>query len=640
MSVAHPRTPLETVIDALAARGKRPRGNDHGWTALCPAHDDSTPSLSIGVGAGDRVLMYCHAGCDTNNILAALDLTTTDLFDGPRTNGNSDITATYDYVDEQGTLLFQVVRKPGKQFRQRRPDGNGGWLWKLGDTRRVLYRLPAVLAAVQAHQTVYVVEGEKDADRLTTEGVCATCNPHGAGKWRPSYNATLEGADVVIIADRDEPGRDHVRDIAQQLTGIAATIRTLEPIIGKDISDHLAGAQTLDDLVELDSGEPDSPFLNWHELFTEEGSDDEWLYEDVFALGRGHAVYAMHKQGKSLFLLYCAAHLATTRTDIDVVYVDYEMTRSDIRERLEDMGYGTDSDLTRLHYALLPSIPPLDTAEGMAALLDLVERVQRPNCHLFVVIDTTARAAQGEENSADTYRDFYRWTGSALKRRGITWVRLDHAGKDPTKGQRGSSSKGDDVDVVWRLQQADNGIVLHRDAARMSWVNEKVTFTIRTDPLRYERADFLWPAGTTGLAATLDRLDVPLGASKRQARQMLTEADEKAGSELLLKALRWRREQVEKWSTPDLDHPTDHHLDHQLDQPSNNPVTRVDHPLDHPGPPAAVVDQVSVPIGTDQVDWAIRYCSCGQIATDISGLCPGCIANPGTLPPIDPNDRF
>jgi len=638
MSVALPRTPLETVIDALAARGRKPRSNGTGWNAQCPAHDDNNPSLSVTQG-DQGVVFYCHAGCDPAAIVAALGLNMRDLFDTPISNGSGDITATYDYVDEQGTLLFQVVRKPGKQFLQRRPDGDGSWIWKLGDTRRVLYRLPEVIAAVTNGDTVFVVEGEKDADRLTAEGFVATCNPHGAGKWRSDYNTTLKGANVVIVADRDNPGRTHASEVATQLDGIAASIKLVEPAVGKDISDHLAAGKTVDELVSPGTGDDDSPYLDWHELFSDDTPDDEWLFEDVFALGRGHAIYAMHKQGKSLFALWCCAHLATTHTDIDVVYLDYEMTRADIRERLEDMGYGIHSDLTRLHYALLPTLPPLDTGEGIAGLIELIDQVQRPDCHTFVVIDTTARAAQGEENSADTYRNFYRWTGTTLKRRGITWARLDHAGKDPAKGQRGSSGKGDDVDVIWKLQQADNGVILYRDAARMSWVNEKVTFTMRPDPLRYERSDFLWPAGTSELAQVLDDLDVPLGASRRAARQILDNTGQTAGNKVLGKALQWRQQRVETLDGPPVDHPTSPQMDHPVDQPSNNAVTRVDHPVDQRGPVAAAGLDRSTTLGVDQVQAGPPITSppinrpchkCGQHATDISGLCPGCIANSGT----------
>jgi 5S rRNA maturation endonuclease (ribonuclease M5) len=593
-----------TAYDTVTARlTERTGATGRNGTWPCPAHDDSTPSLSVSPGNDGKVLVYCHAGCRLEDILTALNLDATDLFDTPRSNG-SDITTTYDYVDEQGTLLFQVVRFAGKQFRQRRPDGNGEWIWKLGDTRRVLYRLPQVVEAVAAGNTVYVVEGEKDADRLAVVGYTATCNPHGAGKWRSTYNASLTGADVVVIADRDKPGREHARDIARHLDGIAATIRVTEPVTGKDISDHLAAGRGIEDLVELDSSDSDDhPFLDWHQLFTDEITDDEWLYEGVFALGRGHAVYAQKKEGKSLFVLWCCAELATTRTDVDIVYLDYEMTRADVRERMEEMGYGAETDLSRFHYDLLPSLPPLDTGEGMAALLELVDRVQRPGCHLFVVIDTTSRAVEGDENSNDTIRNFYRWTGAALKKREITWARLDHAGKDPTKGQRGGSAKGDDVDVIWRLQRADAGITLHRDAARMSWVDEKLTFAIRTDPLRYERTGFLWPAGTKELAATLDRLGVPVDAGRPKAREALKANEITATNNVLAAAIRYRkRDPLTLLSTPDssTDSSRDQSTDSSADTSNKPAVTRADSSTDSDGQPTAVRGPVSVSLDTDR----------------------------------------
>ena len=62
-------------------------------------------------------------------------------------------------MDERGALLFEVVRFAGKSFRQHRPDGAGGWIWKVGDVRRVLYRLPEVVKAAKSGGTVYLSEG-------------------------------------------------------------------------------------------------------------------------------------------------------------------------------------------------------------------------------------------------------------------------------------------------------------------------------------------------------------------------------------------------------------------------------------------------------------------------------------------------
>ena len=95
-----------------------------------------------------------------------------------------EIIATYPYTDEAGELLFQVIRYAPKDFRQCRPNGQGGWIWKLDDVRRVLYRLPELIEAVSNEQSIFIAEGEKAVDALVKLGVPATCSPHGAGKWR------------------------------------------------------------------------------------------------------------------------------------------------------------------------------------------------------------------------------------------------------------------------------------------------------------------------------------------------------------------------------------------------------------------------------------------------------------------------
>jgi hypothetical protein len=153
--------------------------------------------------------------------------------------------AVYDYVDEQGVLLFQVCRFPGKRFRQRRPDGAGSWVWDLNGRRRVLYRVPEVVAAIRSGRLVHVVEGEKDADAVVAAGGVATCNPMGAGKWRPEYSDALVGANVRIVVDKDEPGREHARQVAESLRGKPASVDVVEPAAGKDAFEHLAAGHGL-----------------------------------------------------------------------------------------------------------------------------------------------------------------------------------------------------------------------------------------------------------------------------------------------------------------------------------------------------------------------------------------------------------
>ena len=164
------------------------------------------------------------------------------------------IVAEYDYTDEDGILLSQVVRYEPKDFRQRRPDGNGGWIWKCDDVRLVPYRLPALLEAVASDHTVFVVEGEKDADNLTALGLTATTNAGGDKAWPESFAQYFRGASVIVIPDNDDAGREHVAAVAANLAPVARLIRILElPGLPpkKDVSDWLEAGGTVDGLYDL-----------------------------------------------------------------------------------------------------------------------------------------------------------------------------------------------------------------------------------------------------------------------------------------------------------------------------------------------------------------------------------------------------
>jgi hypothetical protein len=117
----------------------------------------------------------------------------------PTTRSKINIVATYDYCDVDGALLYQVLRLEPKDFRQRRPDCNGGWIWKLED-RRVLYRLPELLKYPDA--TIFITEGEKDADNIAALNLCATTV--ATGKWTNDCVAALAGRDVIILEDNDD----------------------------------------------------------------------------------------------------------------------------------------------------------------------------------------------------------------------------------------------------------------------------------------------------------------------------------------------------------------------------------------------------------------------------------------------------
>jgi hypothetical protein len=251
-------------IRHLESCGLSPRRSGAGWQARCASHDDHNASLSIAEGKDGRILLRCHAGCAVESIVGALGLKLADLFPpGPTDNSMKErrIVASYDYHDEAGKLLFQCVRFEPKDFRQRRPDPikPGEWVWNLKDTRRVLYRLPEVKAALTDGRTIFVAEGEKDCDALVKHGFAATCNPMGAGKWLPEHTETLRGAArVVVVADKDTPGRNHAHAVAGTLHGVAKSVKLIEmpDLNGKPIKDtadwFAAGgtAEALDVLVK------------------------------------------------------------------------------------------------------------------------------------------------------------------------------------------------------------------------------------------------------------------------------------------------------------------------------------------------------------------------------------------------------
>lgn len=225
------------------------------YKACCPAHDDDSPSLSVKEENG-RILLYCHAGCSYDQIIAALGQTTA-------VNGNGGpkpvaikeqpkrqrLTSIYSYQNATGDLQFQKLRYEveggGKSFKVRRPTAPDKFTWGIGEAERVIYNLPQLLA--RPDDPIYVVEGEKDADRLISMGLLATCNFDGAGKWLKEYNQHFTGRRVIILADNDKAGREHANLVANNLAAgpngpIAKSVKVLQfpdlPEHG-DVSDWL-----------------------------------------------------------------------------------------------------------------------------------------------------------------------------------------------------------------------------------------------------------------------------------------------------------------------------------------------------------------------------------------------------------------
>jgi ureidoglycolate hydrolase len=187
------------------------------------------------------------------------------------------VSAQYDYTDEDGNVLYQVVRFEPKDFRQRRPDGKGGWVWSVKGVRQVPFHLPRLLGA-PLDTPVFVVEGEKDVLRLESLGLVATCNAGGAGKWPSALNQHFARRRVVILADNDEPGQKHADKVcrALHLTGGEVRVLCLPELPPKgDVSDWLDAGGTVEQLLQL----VDAPGI--HQV----GNDDQPTAEEHFEPG-------------------------------------------------------------------------------------------------------------------------------------------------------------------------------------------------------------------------------------------------------------------------------------------------------------------------------------------------------------------
>lgn len=244
--------PSDAVVHILSKIGSVKKTGE-GWLGHCPAHEDSKKSLSISQGMDGRVLLKCFAGCETDAVIAALGMRTTALFDAPnapaRSNGKAE-PIIYNYLDADGTLQYQVCRYPPKEFRQRRPDGDGGWIWKMTGVKRLPYRLPEL----KGQSLVLIVEGEKDANALWARGFAATTNCGGAGKWGAAESKALAAAGVqrvVILPDNDNPGQKHAELVAAKMktVGIAASVIALPNLSPHgDVSDWFTAQHTADEL--------------------------------------------------------------------------------------------------------------------------------------------------------------------------------------------------------------------------------------------------------------------------------------------------------------------------------------------------------------------------------------------------------
>lgn len=299
------------------------------------------------------------------------------------------------------------------------------------------------------------------------------------------------------------------------------------------------------------SGEPLPKYqpIDWQQLWDDTPEDEEWIIKPLLAAGRSIALYSAPKVGKSLLALEIAAAVSAGYAVLGqpaapprrVLYVDLENSRRDLKDRLIDLGYKP-ADLANLIYLSFPALPALDSPQGGQDLLDLAVTHEVE----LVVIDTVSRVIAGKESDADTFHALYRCALAPLKGLGVAVFRLDHAGKDAGKGQRGSSAKNGDVDAVWNLTAAGPALSLRCEMSRTQIDVQALSLKRLTDPLRHEITAHAAAVvdRVQVMMAKLDELGVPRDWGRPRCERALNQAAVPVDKSILEQAVRTRKSQL------------------------------------------------------------------------------------------------
>ncbi len=466
---------------------KRTNGDE--YQAKCPFHDDKNPSFSFNKKTGEY---FCH-GCgkkgyifhfyarinslddkrDFRKVLAGIAKD----FGINGAEAQSRFVKAYDYTDAAGKLVFQVCRYDPKSFKQRRPNGNGGWSYDLKDTTRVLYRLPDVIKADE----VLIVEGEKDAETALGMGFTATTSPMGAKKWRDEYTPCLKDKAIVLIPDNDNEGREHMAQVGAAVKDAVKNLKWLDlpdvPSKG-DLSDwarnftskeeaaerlailienakeyHPPKKYTIEDAI-IDSGGFRAINLPSRAVYLKPIIQESQIILISGWRGTGKTWLAMSladaiSRGES-FGPWEIIQPATC------LYLDGEMAVGDIRNRLTALNLN-EGRVNPLYlysdaYANHLGLPRANLiAESWRSTM---KRILKTRGVKVFIVDNIASLASGlEENSKKDWDPINSWLID-LRFDGITTLLLHHTNKDG--GQRGTSAREDNIDISAILKHPPN----------------------------------------------------------------------------------------------------------------------------------------------------------------------------------------
>ena len=403
------------------------------------------------------------------------------------------IVKTYDYADERSELLYQTLRYEPKDFRQRRPNGRGGWEWNLQGVRLVLYRLPELIAAPTDTLTL-VCAGEKDTDRAHELGFVATTNPLGEGKFSDEYAEHFRGRPAAVIAHNDQPGQEHAESVARSLYGKATSVKVVKlpgvPDNGGDLVDWTDAGGTAEDLRRLIDEEPewrppeelDDGRVLLADAIRDGVDPPAVLVPDVLLEGKAHAIYSGAGIGKTFLMLWLI--LRVLARGAPVILYDLENGLRTVAERLRAMGADPDRIDDLLHFYPHATLPA--TEEGRAMFEAKLDRIKPA----LVCFDSWIGFLAGnglDENSANDVATFASYFIHPARKRDIATLLLDHV---PHEGShaRGSTRKKDEVDVMWSLarirpfdREQVGSVALTRKKDREGWLPQAVTFSVGGD---------------------------------------------------------------------------------------------------------------------------------------------------------------
>jgi hypothetical protein len=387
----------------------------------CPAHDDTNPSLAVD-DKGDRVLLRCHAGCATDDVIRSLGLDFKDLFDGEPEPDRAIPIRSYVYRNTSGKAVYIIDRMWPKSFRGRLPDTEPGDRQGLKGVEPILYHADTVWQRMRSEPTrVYLVDGEKDVETAEKHGLVATCWPGFGKQWRPSYTQFLRHArEVVIVADQDPPKKDgslgpgkaFAIEARNQLRAAGIKARVIAPAKGKDLTDHFNAGLTEADFIPEPTASIRPRGMNAADLMCKEFVPIEFAVERV--LPEGLTIFAgSPKVGKSWVMLdVCLAvaaggpALSTLKTKQGcVLYLAREDTYKRLQSRIALIMGGTMEAPANLE--LIPQ--EQDWAGGAEGLANMTEWAEECGSPRLVVMDTLAKVEpdMGENGRQGAYAGNY-----------------------------------------------------------------------------------------------------------------------------------------------------------------------------------------------------------------------------------------